>query len=76
MVDRAKVRQVLASVLEVDAAAIEGNPSMDTIAGSDSQRRMNLVLAPEESFAVSMPDGGDANATPYRPLVLDAPLAA
>ena len=70
MVDCELVKKVMASVLEIDAAEINDDSSMDTITNWDSLRQMNLVLALEESFAVSIPDEDVANATSYRLLVL------
>jgi acyl carrier protein len=78
MVDRVLVKSVLASVLEVDIDQIDEQSSMDTIASWDSLRQMNLVLALEEAFAVSIADEDAANATSYKllVLVLDEQLAA
>lgn len=78
MVDRALVKKVMASVLEVDAAEIADDASMDTIGNWDSLRQMNLVLALEESFGVSFPDEDAANATSYKLicLVLEEQLAS
>ena len=70
MVDCELVKKVMASVLEIDAAEINDDSSMDTITNWDSLRQMNLVLALEESFAVSIPDEDVANATSYKLLVL------
>ena len=70
MVDRVLVKSVLASVLEVNLAQIDDESSMDTIGSWDSLRQMNLVLALEEAFAVSIPDDDAANATSYKLLVL------
>ena len=70
MVDHALVKKVMASVLEVDASQITEESSMDTIGSWDSLRQMNLVLALEESFSVSIPDEDAANATSYKLIVL------
>ena len=70
MVDRVLLKSVLASVLEVDADQIDDASSMDTIESWDSLRQMNLVLALEEAFALSIPDDDAANATSYKLLVL------
>lgn len=70
MLDRERVKQIMASILEVDAAAIGEDASMDTIPSWDSLRQMNLVLALEESFGVSIPDDDAANASSYKLLVL------
>lgn len=70
MVDQILLKKVMASVLEVDVADIDDESSMDTLANWDSLRQMNLVLALEESFRVSIPDEDAANATSFRLLVL------
>jgi len=78
MIDQALVKKVMASVLEIDVADISDDSSMDTIASWDSLRQMNLVLALEETFSVSIPDEDAANATSYKliVLVLEEQLAA
>lgn len=70
MVDCELVKKVMASVLEIEVGEINDDSSMDTLANWDSLRQMNLVLALEESFGVSIPDEDVANATSYRLLVL------
>jgi len=70
MVDCELVKKVMASVLEIDTTEINDDSSMDTIANWDSLRQMNLVLALEDSFAVSIPDDDVANATSYKLLLL------
>lgn len=78
MVDQALVKKVMASVFEVEVGEITDEASMDTIKSWDSLRQMNLVLALEESFGVSIPDEDAANATSYKliVLVLEEQLAA
>ena len=68
MIDHALLKKVMATVLEVDVSEIREDSSMDSIASWDSLRQMNLVLALEESFAVTIPDEDAANATSY-PLI-------
>jgi acyl carrier protein len=68
MVDESVIKQVMASVLNVDPAVIGEDSSIDTIEAWDSLRHMNLVLALEEEFKVSIPDDEAANITSY-PLV-------
>ena len=70
MVDRERVRQIMAAVLEVEAATLGDDASMDNVPGWDSLRQMNLVLALEESFGVSIPDEDAANATSFQLIVL------
>jgi acyl carrier protein len=78
MLDHGLVKKVMASVLEVDAATLNEDSSMDNVPGWDSLKQMNLVLALEESFGVSIPDEDAANATSYKLLVivLEEQLAA
>lgn len=78
MVDQGKVKQVMASVLEVDAASLGDDASMDNVPSWDSLRQMNLVLALEDSFGVAIPDEDAANATSFQLilLVLQEQLAA
>ena len=68
----------MATLLTVDFAAIDENASMDTIPTWDSLRHMNLVLALEEEFKVSIPDEDAGNSTSYKliKLVLEELLKA
>lgn len=70
MIDKEKVKNVMAAILEVDPASIADDASMDNIETWDSLRQMNLVLALEEAFGVSIPDEDAANATSFKLLVL------
>lgn len=65
MIDETALKQTMAVVLGVDAAAITADSSSDTIESWDSLRHMNLVLALEEEFGVSIPDEEAANITSY-----------
>lgn len=66
--DEAKLKQVMGAVLELDPAAVGEATSTDTVAGWDSLRHMNLVIALEEAFGVTIPDEDVAGLTSY-PLV-------
>lgn len=70
MLDQEKLKNVLATVLNVDVSRIDANANSDTIESWDSLRHMNLVLALEDEFGVSLPDEEAANATSYPLLVL------
>lgn len=70
MLDQEKLKTVVATVLNVDVSRIDANASSDTIESWDSLRHMNLVLALEDEFGVSLPDEDAANATSYALLVL------
>ena len=78
MLDQVLLKKVMASVLEVDASTLDADASMDNVPGWDSLRQMNLILALEESFGVTIPDEDAANATSYKliALVLSEQLAA
>ena len=60
------LHQVMATLLNVEASAIGPDASMDTITAWDSLRHMNLVLALEEEFKVSIPDEDAGNITSFR----------
>ena len=68
----------MATLLTVDVGAIDEDASMDTIPTWDSLRHMNLVLALEEEFKVSIPDEDAGNITSYKliKLVLEELLKA
>ena len=66
MLHEETLKQVMATLLNVDAAAIGPDASMDTIASWDSLRHMNLVLALEEEFKVAIPDEDAGNITSYK----------
>lgn len=72
------LKQVMATLLTVDVTAIDSEASMDTIPTWDSLRHMNLVLALEEEFKVSIPDEDAGNITSYKliKLVLEELLQA
>ena len=65
MLNENKLKQVVATLLTVDIVAIDSEASMDTIPTWDSLRHMNLVLALEEEFKVSIPDEDAGNITSY-----------
>jgi acyl carrier protein len=73
MVNEQALRELMASVLRVPAQSITQDTSMDNVPAWDSLKHMNLVLALEEEFKVSIPDEDAANITSYAliKLVLD-----
>jgi acyl carrier protein len=73
MVNEQALRELMASVLRVPAQSITQDTSMDNVPSWDSLKHMNLVLALEEEFKVSIPDEDAANITSYAliRLVLD-----
>jgi len=73
MLNEKVLKQVMGTLLKIDPESIGLDSSMDNIQSWDSLRHMNLVLALEEEFNVSIPDEDAANITSYRliTLVLD-----
>jgi acyl carrier protein len=78
MLNENALKLVVATVLTVDVGIIDQDASMDTIPKWDSLRHMNLVLALEEEFKVSIPDEDAGNITSYKliKLVLEELLKA
>ena len=70
MLDQGKLRAVISVVLNVDIGSIGPDSSRDTIESWDSLRHLNLILALEEEFGVTLPDEDGANATSYQLLVI------
>ena len=70
MLDQGKLRAVISAVLNVDIGSIGPDSSRDTIDSWDSLRHLNLILALEEEFGVTLPDEDGANATSYQLLVI------
>ena len=68
MLNEYTLKQTMATMLGVDVSTIGPDTSMDTLAKWDSLRHMNLVLALEEEFKVSIPDDDAGNITSY-PLI-------
>lgn len=66
MLNENTLKKVMATLLTLDPSAIDENASMDTISTWDSLRHMNLVLALEEEFNVSIPDEDAGNITSYK----------
>ncbi|GCL65932.1 acyl carrier protein [Pseudaquabacterium pictum] len=59
------LKSVLATLFGIDAAGITDATSMDTVEAWDSIQHMNLVLAIEEEFGISIPDEDAANITSF-----------
>ena len=66
MLNEKKLKQVMATLLNVDVSNIDHETSMDTILNWDSLRHMSLVLALDEEFRVSIPDEDVGNITSYK----------
>lgn len=66
MLNETVLKQVMATMLNVDASTINDDSSMDNVPNWDSLRHMNLVLALEEEFKVIIPDEDAGNITSYK----------
>ncbi len=66
MLNENTLKQVIATMLKVDASTINEESSMDNVPNWDSLRHMNLVLALEEEFRVSIPDEDAGNITSFK----------
>lgn len=78
MLNEDTLKQVMATMLKVEASVIDADSSMDNMPNWDSLRHMNLVLALEEEFGVVIPDEDAGNITSYKliKLVLEDLLKA
>ena len=61
-----RIKEIIALVLEVDPSSIDENSSSDTLPQWDSLHHMNLILALEEDFGISIPDEEVADLTSYK----------
>ena len=55
----------MSAVFGVPSEEINSDSSMDTIESWDSLKHMNLVIALEEEFEITIPDDEAANITSY-----------
>ena len=62
------LKTVMSAVLGIPVDAINNETNMDTVESWDSLKHMNLVLAIEDEFDVSIPDEDAANITSF-PLI-------
>ena len=65
MLDETKLKSVIAAILEIDENSVDQNTSMDNVESWDSIKHMDLILAIEEEFGVSVPDEEAADLTSY-----------
>ncbi len=71
MISEQKLKEVIASILGVDAAIIGKDTNTDTVKEWDSIRHMNLILALEETFGVTIPDENVIELTSYELLLIE-----
>ena len=61
-----KLKQVMSAVFEIPVESIADDASSDNIENWDSLRHLNLILALEEEFGVSIPDEEVGNLVNYK----------
>lgn len=61
----AKLKAVMAAMLELDVAIIGPETSTDTVEQWDSLHHMNLVIALESAFGITIPDEEVVTLTSY-----------
>ena len=66
MLNENALKRVMATMLNVDASTINEDSSMDNVPTWDSLRHMNLVLALEEEFKVTILDEDAGNINSYK----------
>lgn len=64
--ENTKIKQVMSAVFEIPAESITDYASSDNIENWDSLRHLNLILALEEEFGVSIPDEEVGNLVNYK----------
>jgi acyl carrier protein len=64
--ENTKIKEVMSLVFEVPLESITVNSSSDNIENWDSLRHLNLILALEEEFGVSIPDDEVGNLVNYK----------
>jgi acyl carrier protein len=65
-----KLKQVMSVILDVPVESITDEASTDTIDNWDSIRHLNLILALEEEFGITIPDEEVGNLVNYKLLEL------
>ena len=61
-----RIKNTMASILNVPVNSLNENSSKDNVEGWDSLKHMNLLLALEQEFNVTIPDEDAANITSYQ----------
>lgn len=59
------IKQVLGNILGIDPNAVDGSTSVDTVAAWDSLKHLNLVIALEERFDVTLTEDEAVEITSY-----------
>ena len=65
-----RIKNIMSAVFEIPASEIDGDSSVDTIKSWDSLKHMNLIIALEEEFQITIPDEEVGNLISYPLIVL------
>ena len=63
-----RIKNIMAAVFEISISDIDDESSVDTIKSWDSLKHMNLIIALEEEFQITIPDEEVGNLITY-PLI-------
>ena len=63
---KVKILEVMSSVFEVELTSLNEDSSIDNIENWDSIRHLNLILALEEEFNITIPDEEVGNLVNYK----------
>jgi acyl carrier protein len=61
-----KIYQLMSNVFEIPVEEISEDSSLDSIESWDSLRHLNLILAIEEEFGITIPDEEVGNLVNYK----------
>ena len=64
--ENTKIKQVMRAVFEIPVESVRDEASIDNIETWDSLRHLNLILALEEEFGISIPDEEVGNLVNYK----------
>ena len=63
---RSKIYRLMSNVFEIPESEISEDSSLDSIESWDSIRHLNLILALEEEFGITIPDEEVGNLVNYK----------
>jgi acyl carrier protein len=65
-----RIKQVMSVVFEILPNLINEDSSIDNLENWDSMRHLNLILALEEEFGISIPDEDVGNLVNFKLIIL------
>ena len=61
-----KIKEIMSAVFEIPVESILDDSSTDNLENWDSLRHLNLIIALEEEFGISIPDDEVGNLVNYK----------